>query len=505
MSAILFEDYLDPVYNDNDDNYEQAKISRIDQGSKEYKDYFPKKTVPQVLAALDVNAAKTYNACLQDGTEKINKIRIVIVGKKESGKSLLARRLLKKTNASVEKANAMEIHSLNCKARVEDGKWIFLDEYEYETNINERILAACCQNKIIIQSEAIYKEKENKKDKSFKGKNRASTYDNNSNVHVVKSLSSDSIDSEPENKYLDLSDIVNVDMTGEDTVLIEIWDLPGDEEICSAYLSLFGKNAVYIVTVNVTENMQDNDDCGLIFWPEFIRCMNKTHSPEDDDLSVFIVGTFKDKFDGQDEICVSQMKCRMQDSTESRQHIKGYYVVSNVKELGDLDPLRCEIIMSSKKQTNWNFQTPLRWIQLDKHLHQQRQLNIPVVSKVEVNNVMDEMFIPFKNAKELEQFLFHHHDNGTLVYLKCNPDHVILNPQWLANAMMLIISSAKSKTDTRKTKEWRNLQEYGKLSQDLIEEIFSRQSPDIVKYKNLIINSMIKCYTIIRIWCSVHD
>lgn len=198
------------------------------------------------------------------------------------------------------------------------------------------------------------------------------------------------------------------------------------------------------------------------------------------------------------------MKCRMQDSTESRQHIKGYYVVSNVQELDDLDPLRCEIIMSSKKQTHWNFQKPLRWIQLDKYLHQQRQLNIPVVPKEEVKHVMDDMFIPFKNAKELEQFLSHHHDNGTLVYLKCNPDNVILNPQWLANAMMLIISSAKSKSDTRKTKEWRNLQEYGKLSQDLIEEIFSRQSPDIVKYKNLIINSMIKCYTIVRPDVTIH-
>ncbi|XP_071145168.1 uncharacterized protein [Mytilus edulis] len=381
------------------------------------------------------------------------------------------------------------------------------EDYDEETYINERILNVCCHNEIIIKSEARYKEhvKARKLGKGYPQNNNL-TYDNSLHMKLVRPPSADSYVemSKLDYEYFDLCEVVEVDMTEEDTVLVEVWDLPGDEESCFAYLSLFGKNAVYIVTVNVTGNMNENIDSGLTFWPEIIRCLNKTHSQEDDDLSVFIVGTYKDKFEGNDDKCLQQLKCQIHDCIDNRHHIKGYFVVSNVQELDDLNPLRSEIVMVSKKQAYWNLERPLRWIHLEKNLHKQMKLNVPVMSIEDMKDCVKKMYVPLNDDHELEQFLSYHHDNGTVVYSMCNSDYVILDPQWLANAMMLIISSAKSNTDNRQTKEWRNLREYGKLSQELIDEIFSRQTPDIVKYKNLILNLMIKCNIIVRPNVTLH-
>ncbi|XP_052081887.1 uncharacterized protein LOC127719694 isoform X2 [Mytilus californianus] len=511
-TKYLFED--DPISEDSEKTETSCSTDHVDdylemigtnddelEEKNECRQYVQKKAVPKVLKALNGEAVKIYHTILKEGIENRNRIRLVIFGQKQSGKSLFTRRLLKKTTDLVQESNSLEIHPFRCKARVEDGHWLFLDDYDEETYINERILTACCQNEIIIKSEARYKDqvKARKLGKDYT-QNKNLTYDNSLQMNIVRPPSADSYVemSKPDYEYFDLCEVVDVDMAEEDTVLIEVWDLPGDEESCFAYLSLFGKNAVYIVTVNVTENMDENIHSGLTFWPELIRCLNKTHSQEDDDLSVFIVGTFKDKFDGNDDQCLSQLKCQIQDCTENRHHIKGYYVVANLQEFDDLDPLRSDIVMVSRKQAYWNLERPLRWIHLERNLHKQMKLNVPVMSIEEMKDSVKKMYVPLNDDHDLGQFLSYYHDNGTVVYLKCNPDNVILDPQWLAHAMMLIITSAKSKTDTRKTKEWRNLREYGKLSQELIEEIFSRQTPDIVKHKNLILNLMIRCNIIVR-------
>ncbi|CAG2216553.1 unnamed protein product [Mytilus edulis] len=310
------DDYLD-VLGSNDDDIEG--LSNLAQEKNECRQYVQKKAVPKVLKALNGEAVKIYHTILKEGIENRNRIRLIILGKKQSGKSLFTRRLMKKTIDLVQESNSLEIHPLSCKARVEDGHWLFLDDYDEETYINERILNICCQNEIIIKSEARYKEhvKARKLGKGYPQNNNL-TYDNSLHMKLVRPPSADSYVemSKLDYEYFDLCEVVEVDMTEEDTVLVEVWDL---WEMKKAVLHIFP----------CLERMLRYEDC------------------------------------------------------------------------------------------------------------------------------VKKMYVPLNDDHELEQFLSYHHDNGTVVY-SMQFDYVILDPQWLANAMMLIISSAKSNTDNRQTKEWRN-------------------------------------------------
>lgn len=68
-----------------------------------------------------------YLKLLESGSEKKRDIRLVIVGKKGTGKTSLLKRLLGEDmhNRRVSSTNAIEIHKIRCKAN--DGEWYKLD------------------------------------------------------------------------------------------------------------------------------------------------------------------------------------------------------------------------------------------------------------------------------------------------------------------------------------------------------------------------------------------
>lgn len=85
------------------------------------------RVIPEVLSRLDHESVSTYLTCLKDGKERSNGIRLVIVGRKNTGKTCLTKRLLKESVENVKKTNGIEIHTLKCRGKVDDGDWIFHD------------------------------------------------------------------------------------------------------------------------------------------------------------------------------------------------------------------------------------------------------------------------------------------------------------------------------------------------------------------------------------------
>lgn len=83
--------------------------------------------IPEVLTRLDHESVNTYLNCLKDGEEKSNRIRLAIVGRKNTGKTCLTKRLLRESVEHVQKTNGIEIHTLKCRGKIDEGDWIFHD------------------------------------------------------------------------------------------------------------------------------------------------------------------------------------------------------------------------------------------------------------------------------------------------------------------------------------------------------------------------------------------
>lgn len=66
-----------------------------------------------------------YLKLLESGSEKKRDIRLVIVGKKGTGKTSLLKRLFgeKINNRKLTSTNGIEIHRTRCKANSDDGIW----------------------------------------------------------------------------------------------------------------------------------------------------------------------------------------------------------------------------------------------------------------------------------------------------------------------------------------------------------------------------------------------
>lgn len=80
--------------------------------------------IPDELLKQNKKSVEIYKDCLKFGEERRNKVRIILVGPKGSGKTSLLRRLLRQPIVDVKSTNGVEIHISKCKARLRDMKWI---------------------------------------------------------------------------------------------------------------------------------------------------------------------------------------------------------------------------------------------------------------------------------------------------------------------------------------------------------------------------------------------
>lgn len=71
----------------------------------------------------DKKSIPMYLKLLESGSEKKRDIRLVIVGKKGSGKTSLVKRLFGEDIREVTSTNGIDIHRIRCRANSDDGIW----------------------------------------------------------------------------------------------------------------------------------------------------------------------------------------------------------------------------------------------------------------------------------------------------------------------------------------------------------------------------------------------
>ncbi|CAG2198887.1 unnamed protein product [Mytilus edulis] len=415
------------------------------------------RVIPEVLTRLDHESVSTYLRCLKDGEERSNGIRLVIVGRKNTGKTCLTQRLLKESLENVQKTNGIEIHTLKCRGKIDEGDWIFHDGYLFSKRPDGS------------ESE--------KADNAFNVCNLEE-----SDVNPTTSYQAQE---DPEQDFYDLYDIVYADIDAEDTAPIAIWDFAGDRETLQYTSDLFGQESIYVVVTNVMDTIENDDlEYGLSFWLETIRChcklpVDEEYYNEYQEPPVIIVGTHKDQF-----------------------------TVNDTDD--EFDILRRDIVEIAKSRNQWNIKTPARWIHLEKALAGENLYGKPVVAKPDIAEIAKLIIQPITDEEELEQFLTYHNGIGTYVYFSDLPEYVVLDPQWLASAFGCIITPDQFQKNLVHQTEWEELRQHGRLSEKLLNEIFLQQEVNIKKYKIHLLKVMEKFNIIVRPrtmsdTCEIHE
>ncbi|XP_076070693.1 uncharacterized protein LOC143042306 [Mytilus galloprovincialis] len=469
--------------------------------------------IPHALLERNDKAVGIYNECLKLGKDRQNKVRIIVVGPKKSGKTCLVRRLLRKEIEDVKSTNGVEMHALKCKAKLSDMTWICQEESSIEKDVNSRLL------KSIIDT---YKEIEDTKggntDQHYKNTENTdnSTEDDPFSIETDKwEPTYDTVDApctydskrvEYENISEDLHDlceILKAPIDEDDFVQIDFWDFAGATEYYNTHKAFLLKDAIYIVTFDVSKTTQDvsveESRYELNFWLETIRSFGAYYSIIP---SVFIVGTHTDKFKGSRQQCMHYLKTEVKkavENGETRKHVRNYYLVSNTDDTDtDFEEMREQLLVTAQTPTSWNETRPVRWIYLEKTLLEELNIGEFVLSKAKILEIAANTNQPISDPDELEAFLVYHHRIGTYTYFKDLPDCVVLLPQWIANAFRCIVFADIFHDDVSMIAEWNLFRTTGRLSDNLLDHLFSCQSLEIKEHREKILALMENFDIIVR-------
>ncbi|VDI34788.1 Hypothetical predicted protein [Mytilus galloprovincialis] len=477
----------------------------------------------EIRLMTDKKSIDLYLKLLESDSEKKRDIRLVVVGKKGSGKTSLIRRLFGEDITDVNSTNGIEIHKIKCKAMSDDGIWNKLDGTNEETEIHERLLKQF-KGKIeaSVEEGVHHAVKENTPSTSFdeseivtqqtKQYKLQVTTESQGEPPVISQQRHQSL----EQTKMDIETMLksNVDLHDkEDYATLLLWDFAGDEEFYHTHQTFLSSGAIYLVVTKLNEADDKNAQDLFKLWMDSIHCYSRleedksnsadSKTSDDNDPPVVIVGTWKDAVTSESEKIDDAYRENMFKFTENMsedelKHIRQEYFISNTED----DPsvfqqIRENILYLARKMKTWNQVYPLKFIQLEKRL-QEKKKEFPIISFNEIQQISTDTPNPL-NDEELILFLEFHHELRALVYFKDLRSYIILDTQWMSDAFRCIVTAKKFRyISFRHRTKWDELSSRGKLHNEVLDDIFSKSENTFSKHKDHILNVMEKFDIIIR-------
>ncbi|XP_071141381.1 probable serine/threonine-protein kinase roco8 isoform X2 [Mytilus edulis] len=461
----------------------------------------------EIKSMTDKQSVPLYLHLLESGSEKKRDIRLVVVGKKEAGKTSLLRRLFSEGIEDVHSTNGIEIHTITCKTKSDDGIWNKSDGSNEESKIQAGLLK---QYREIIKA-PITTDLNGRMDESTEPETSSQQPEIRKH-HVTAELQVNTSESTQrpdrffEQTKKDLEKMLKSDVNSHDKeeyATLLFWDFAGDEEFYHTHQTFLSPDAIYLVVANLSE--ADNKEAQDLFclWMDSIHCYCKMES--DDiirtqeylDPPVVVVGTWKDAMTSQSgeilEVCKKSILTYTENITEDeRRHIRDDVVISNTEDDSSVfQSIRQEILKIARTLRTWNKDYPLKFIQLEKSLHEKKKVK-PIIAFDELKQISTETPKPL-NDEELILYLKYHHDIRALVYFEDLPDYIILDTLWLSNAFKCIVSAKKFRNVSIKNqKRWEEFHCRGKLHREVLEDIFQKEHKSLYKHKDHILNVMEK-------------
>ncbi|XP_063417950.1 uncharacterized protein LOC134700492 [Mytilus trossulus] len=475
----------------------------------------------------DKRSIDLYLKLLQSGYEFKRDIRLVVVGKKGAGKTTLIRRLFGEDITDVTSTNGIEIHKIKCKAMSDDGIWNKQEENYEDTQTQARLLkqyVGKIQDKKPIQKpvESHIAIKDNTPVTSVDELKKSET----ASKLIIKPPEAAEPQSEPqitpqqpsEQAAKDFETMLSakskVDVNDkEEYATFLLWDFAGDEEFYHTHQTFLSQDAMYLVVTKLNEADDHNAQALFRLWIDSIHCYSRLEERKntsdkkplgDNDPPVVIVGTWKDAVTSETDTKKIEIACREnllkytnELADDERGHVRCEYFISNKDdERSVFQQIRQNILNLARGMRTWNMKYPLKFIQLEQLL-QEKKKEFPIISYREIKAISSDTLMPL-SEEELIFFLEFHHELRSLVYFGDLPDDIILDTQWLSDAFKCIVTAEKFQASTKNQRKWNEFYNTGKLNNEVLEDIFKKESTILYDHKEYILKVMEKFDIIIR-------
>ncbi|KAH3717127.1 hypothetical protein DPMN_059905 [Dreissena polymorpha] len=494
--------------------------------------------LPKDVQQLDDKAITLFYKALEHGKEKVNNIRLMVVGLFGVGKTSLVNNLIwefrqKKNNTKTLSTEGIAIH--RCKLMT-DGDWC-LDTELKGVKFGGRIQKVVCNNNQISrntlsETSANY---ETSSSHDLLAERVTSTEDHESQSQTEplqtfkermtlhkedeilqhgikfakKMLETTSENSEKSKASLDET---------KNEITVSVWDFAGQTLYYSTHQFFLNERSIYVVVMDMTRSLKDivskSDGlgiwCGLVdsctyldifkFWLNAIHMNSDCQSGERAiKPTVILVGTRKDKMKGSAEEKENNMNlyfdnalCSFDKYSPIFNHInKKRFLVNNLspKDSAFVE-LRKEIISLAAKQDYWDEEYPVRWIHMEQTLDKMRDEKRQIVKIKDVEKEDLENIHPL-GKEELTSFLELQHKQGNIIFFNSGKlkDIVVLAPQWIIEAFKCFIPH-NQKIEATVLKDWEEYKKYAILKPNVLDEVMKNSPPYIHEYRSSVINYM---------------
>ena len=190
----------------------------------------------------------------------------------------------------------------------------------------------------------------------------------------------------------------------------------------------------------------------IVMWLNTILSHMRTNDNSEYMANTLIIGTHTDLLGwskNSRKVSAEKYFTELRELLKSKAHkqmIRGFYAVDN--RYGDPETfkeVRQEIMKAIEENCDWNQKRPIKWLQMEKHLHD--------IQNVNNDDDVDQNLIRFEDAEkygerfridrdDMAAFCNFHHMRGDITYLQTEAlkGYIIANPQWLVNVFRTIIT-----------------------------------------------------------------
>ena len=338
------------------------------------------------------------------------------------------------------------------------------------------------------------------------------------------------VDILPEKIYkLAAANVSKEKIDNNDTIWPLIVDFAGQAIYRAIHPIFVASEAIYVVVFDLTKDLSSTAQCYVrelgcgevcIQAPDssdtnldhIMRWMDLVHSfkhAENGQIlpPVILVGTKADLVQGNPS---DKMEILLDNMTVFSEHIIETFTVDNTRagrQHDQEDPqivsLRKEILKVGDGMPHTKKEVPLKWLQVENEVYDLSSKGVNYITRQEFRKNISDNICHFETAEDFEVLLVFLHVRGTVIYHGCANDPsslVVLNPQWLIDALCQIITVEKQAKETPRIRNLRKkLGNLGVLEQELLDH--SCKTLGVTEIKGSLLSIMKKFNLLCEINC----
>ncbi|KAK3584404.1 hypothetical protein CHS0354_010180 [Potamilus streckersoni] len=332
--------------------------------------------------------------------------------------------------------------------------------------------------------------------------------------------------SEEKDIVLEILHLVNLNANKLEKSLTEyaaltMWDFAGQYIFYTTHQMFLTSRAIYLLVIDLCQELTDliKDDEYFLDREGIIQCkvrdlieiwLNSIHSCAHSSnagiVPVILVGTHADQLpekSRQDIIDEYFKKVRLiLNDKPTILHLKDDIAIDNTMSDPKLWELKRRIFELASQQPHWGEEKPARWIPLEQAMMTLKASGVKVAPLSLVEEINRSGSIRIEVREELDLFLRYQHEIGTILYFSVEGlrENIVLDPQWLIDALKTLITADQfMRKFPAIAKKWCEFSEKGKLTQELIDAIWTRElNPEFHDNKVHILLLMEKLHIIAR-------